>query len=64
MVAGDTQATVSITGDAGRIHEVFFYVGGVGPTSGGTRVGNGTIIVTGLTNGLAHTFIALTQVQV
>ena len=62
VVAGNTQVTVSITGDAGKTHEVFFFTpGSTVPVSGGTRVGDGDIIITGLTNGVTITIIALTQ---
>lgn len=62
VVAGNLQVTVTLTGDAGKTHEVFFFTPGTTvPVSGGTRVGNGDIIITGLTNGITIDIVAATQ---
>ena len=61
-VPASGQVTVSVTGDAGKVHEVFYFLPGSNvPVSGGIRTGDGDIIITGLTNGITIVIIALTR---
>ena len=51
--------TITVDGDAGVTNEMFYRAGGAGvPVSGGTRVGDGDITRTGLTNGTVYEVFA------
>ena len=57
MVIGDSQITFTVTGDSGATNEIWYSVDrGAHWTNGASRVGNGTIVQTGLTNGTVYMF--------
>lgn len=58
VYAQDGGFRVSLTGDAGVTHEIFFWTDGGTPTSGGTRSGDGDITVTNRTNGVILNIMA------
>lgn len=54
------QVTLNVTGDVGVTNQLLFRTSGAFQT-GVTRSGNGNLVQTGLTNGVAHEFVCVAQ---